>query len=88
MIKLKQIKYKLVKELRKGNVSDFSKMTGFKVTPQNNVEYPGIEVNSMLVIKNAFIEKLLKKKTKRKLDYYLQYIISIIENDDEPSTDE
>ena len=48
-----------------------NKLNGFQVSPQNNVEYPGVEVNSMLVVKPSFIEKIVKKKTKRKLDYYL-----------------
>ena len=43
-----------------------NKLNGFQVSPQNNVEYPGVEVNSMLVVKPSFIEKIVKKKTKRK----------------------
>ena len=56
------------------------KMEGFRVTPHNRVSHPGITVNSMLVIKPSLIEKLLKKKNQRKLDYYLQYIISLMDN--------
>ena len=32
------------------------------------------------------IEKLLKKKVKRKLDFYLQYIISLMDNDEDDGT--
>ena len=32
-----------------------NKLNGFQVSPQNNVEYPGVEVNSMLVVKPSFI---------------------------------
>lgn len=86
---MNQKKYKLEKKTENITISsiDSDKFKGFTVTPQNNVEYPGIEVNSMMVIKNSFIEKLLKKKIKRKLDYYLQYIIMIIESDDESADD-
>ncbi len=58
------------------------KMEGFRVTPHNRVEYPGITVNSMLLIKPSLIEKLLKTKNQRKLDYYLQYIISLMEDNE------
>lgn len=61
---------------------DISKIEGFKFSPKNSTEYLGIEVNSMLVVKPSFIDKLLKKKTKRKLDYYLKYLISILDSDD------
>jgi hypothetical protein len=56
-------------------------MDGFKVTPKNTFEYPGIEVNSMLIVKPIFIEKMLKRKNKIKLNYYLNYIIN--ESDDD-----
>ena len=81
--------YELQKESKGGKVQDldYNKLNGFTFTPQNKVEYPGIEVNSMLVVKNSFIEKLLKKKNQRKLDYYLQYIINIIENDESDEGD-
>lgn len=63
------------------------KMDGFKITPHNQITYPGITVNSMLIVKPTLIEKLLKKKNQKKLDYYLQYIISLIENNnDDDST--
>ena len=51
---------------------DSSKMDGFKVTPKNEITYDGVVVNSLLLMKPAFIEKILKKKNQRKLEYYLQ----------------
>lgn len=63
---------------------NYSKLNGFKIKPRNNVEYQGIEVNSMLIIKPSFIEKILKRKNRIKLDYYLNYII---EESDDDSTD-
>lgn len=62
---------------------DYSKIDGFKVSPKNEVISPGIEVNSMMIIKPVFIEKVLKKKIRRKLETYLKYIIDEVEDDDE-----
>lgn len=57
-------------------------MKGFKITPKNEITYDGIVVNSLLLMKPSFIEKVLKKKNKRKLEYYLQYMIALTEDDD------
>lgn len=57
-------------------------MKGFKITPKNEITYDGIVVNSLLLMKPSFVEKVLKKKNKRKLEYYLQYMIALTEDDD------
>lgn len=77
-------RYVIQKEEKGAEKITFSrkKMEGFRVTPHNRVIHPGIAVNSMLLIKPSLIEKLLKKKNQRKLDYYLQYIISLMDNSD------
>ena len=77
--------YTIVKEQHNGEkvYIDYTKFKGFKVKPRNHVKYDGIKVNSLVIIKPSFIEKLLKKKIKRKLDFYLQYIISIMDNDND-----
>lgn len=62
-------------------------LNGYKFVPKNEVEYDGITVSKMLLIKPTFIEKLLKKKIKRKLDGYLKFIVEIID-DEEGSSDE
>lgn len=62
---------------------DSSKIDGFKVTPKNEITYDGVIVNSLLLMKPAFIEKILKKKNQRKLECYLQYMIDVTESDDE-----
>lgn len=82
-------RYVIQKEMKQAEKVTFSvkKMEGFRITPHNRVNHPGISVNSMLLIKPSLIEKLLKKKNQRKLDYYLQYIISLIDADDQ-GTDE
>lgn len=77
--------YTIVKEQFNGDkvYIDYTKFKGFKVKPRNNVKYDGIKVNSLVILKPSFIEKLLKKKVKRKLDFYLQYIISLMDNDED-----
>lgn len=62
---------------------DYNKLDGFKIKPRNRVRYDGIEVNKLLIIKPTFIEKIIKRKIKIKLDNYLQYIIMLIENNDD-----
>ena len=73
--------YVLVKEQYTNDVVyiDYKKKKGFKFTPLNKIKYDGIVVNKMIVIKPNFIEKVLKKKIKRQLDTYLQYIVNILD---------
>lgn len=79
---MKTKKYLLIKNNYNKEIIyiDYNKLDGFKIKPQNNIQYDGIVVNKMIVIKPSFIEKMLKKKIKRKLETYLQYIIKLIEN--------
>ena len=76
--------YKLHKDRDNKNLIDLknNKMGGFESTPKNTNEYMGMEVNKMVVINPSFIEKVLKKKIKRKLDLYLQFIVSVIDDED------
>lgn len=60
-----------------------NKMNGFKITPKNEIMYDGVVVNSLLLMKPSFIEKILKKKNKKKLEYYLQYMILLTEDDNQ-----
>lgn len=62
---------------------DYNRVKGFKVIPKNNIKYDGIVVSEMVLINPSFIEKVLKKKIKRKLDTYLSYIIQILESTDD-----
>lgn len=62
---------------------DYDKLQGYKLTPRNKVKYKGILVNKLILIKPSFIEKILVKKTKRRLEKYLYYIINYIEDEDD-----
>lgn len=66
---------------------DYDKLKGFDFNPRNKVKYDGIIVNKMAIIKPSMIEKVLKKKIKRKLDLYLKLIIRFIESDDSDNGD-
>ena len=76
--------YKLHKNKDNKNLLDFknNKIDGFEFAPKYTNEYMGMEVNKMVVINPGFIEKVLKKKIKRKLDLYLQFIVSVIDDED------
>ncbi len=74
-------KYTIIKEKKYNNRIEFDhhKLTGFKLKPQNRIPYEGIMVNQVVLINQSFIEKILKKKIKRKLDQYLNLIIETLD---------
>lgn len=74
------MKFKLSKKF-KYDKATISKIQGFKVSPRNHVDYDGIKVNQLVIINPSFVDKVLKRKTKRKLEIYLQYLISILDED-------
>lgn len=88
MVKKKKT-YKIIKNKYDNQKIDISnrKINGLKFIPKNKVKYDGIKVDSMLVIKPSFIEKILDRKNKRKLDYFLSYIINILDDENGEDTD-
>lgn len=77
--------YMIAKSNYKGEIVfiNYDKLDGYKISPKK-LKTPGISVKSLIIIKPSFIEKVLKRKLKIKLEYYLKYLIDI--NDDD-STD-
>ncbi len=61
---------------------DYTEIDGFKVKPKNNVKYDGIEVGKLTVVSPWLIENVLKRKTKIKLNAYLQFLFNSLEDDD------
>lgn len=55
---------------------------GYTIKPKNTMKYEGIVVNSLNIINIDLIQTLLKKKIKKKLDAYLQFLITVLEEDD------
>lgn len=73
--------YSIVKENYNYSMSTIPKLKGFTLNPKNQVEYDGIVVNELVLINQSFIEKVLKKKIKRKLDLYLRLIVQMLSED-------
>ena len=65
---------------------DYDKIAGYKFVPKNSIKYDGVKVNTVVVINQSMIEKVLKRKIKNKLDLYLKLIINFI-NDDNDDND-
>lgn len=65
---------------------DYNKLDGYEFSPKNSSEYIGLNVNKMVVIKPSFVEKVLKKKVKRRLDLYLQFIVNMLNDEDTDPT--
>lgn len=80
---MKNQQYLLIKDEETKEIVyiDYDKLSGFQVNPANQENYDGIIVNKMIIIKPSFIEKVLKRKVKRKLENYLKLVISMLEDD-------
>lgn len=84
---MENIKYLLIKDKKEEKLeSDLKKIPGFVFNPQNNIKYDGIVIDELKLTKPELIEKVLKKKIKRKLALYTQLIIELIESDDDDGT--
>lgn len=80
---MENIKYLLIKDKKEENIEvDLKKIPGYVFNPLNNIKYDGVLVDELKLTKPELIEKVLKKKIKRKLNLYTQLIIELIENSD------
>ena len=71
------------KKIKKINVDLNSvSISGYHIKPRNKMDYDGIVVKSMTILNNELVEQLLKKKIKKKLDSYLQFLISVLDEED------
>ncbi len=81
---MENIKYLLIKDKKEEKIeTDLKKIPGFVFNPQNNIKYDGIVIDELKLTKPELIEKILKKKIKRKLSLYTQLIIELIDSSDE-----
>ncbi len=81
---MENVKYLLVKDKKEESIeTDLKKISGFVFNPQNNIKYEGILVDEVKLTKPELIEKVLKKKIKRKLSLYTQLIIELIDSSSE-----
>ena len=81
--------YFVTKKGQEGNIVCFDGevSNGFQITPKNQLQYEGITVQKLVIIKPSFISKLLKRKIQKKLERYLNYIVEVIDSDDESDGD-
>ncbi|MEG0021678.1 MAG: hypothetical protein RRY22_04850 [Bacilli bacterium] len=77
--------YKLIEEsiYKKIVKLDYKKLNGFHFKPTNHIEHDGINVNKMTIINYSLVEKVLKRKIKKRLEVYLKYVMNIIETEDD-----
>lgn len=79
-------KYVLYKDGVSKKIVKFErKIKGYELKPRNKVRQMS-KVDSVMIVNPSFIEKVLKRKIKKKLDYYLQYIINILDNEEDDGT--
>ena len=85
---MKQNNYLLIKNKDTNELVyiDYTKNNGYGFTPKNHIQYEGIKVDKLVLIKPTFVEKVLKKKIKKKLDLYLQYMIMLLEENDDTTS--
>ena len=80
---MKKIRYVLCeKKIKKISIKLDKTIDGYHIKPRNKKVYDGIVVKSMTIINYGLIEQLLKKKIKKKLDSYLQFLISVLDEED------
>lgn len=80
--------YTLIKQqkgIRKTTLSEIH-IEGLPIKPRNKVKYDGVTVNQLRVLDQKFIESLLKRKIKIKLDMYFNYLITYLEEGGEDGT--
>lgn len=77
-------KYHLYKKKVKNIKIDFiiNSDVGYQIKPKNKISYDGITVSCMHIIDLDLIKVMLKKKIKKKLDSYLQFLITLLEEED------
>jgi hypothetical protein len=61
---------------------DPNRIKGFLVKPKNKLKSNGIKVNNAVIIEPSLIDKVLKRKNKKRLDFYIEYIMQLLEDDD------
>lgn len=74
-IRKRSIKYKKIK-------LNTTNLNGYIIKPKNKINYDGVSVKSMVIINIDLIRTLLKKKIKKKLDLYLQFLINVLDEED------
>jgi hypothetical protein len=75
--------YVINKKTPESKINFNTEFDGFTFRPKNGLVYDGANINSLILVKPDYIDKVLRRKTKIKLESYLQYIIELT-NDEDP----
>lgn len=79
-IKKYSLCHKKIKKIKV--ILNSASINGYHIKPRNKMDYDGIVVKSMIIINKGLVEQLLRKKIKKKLDSYLQFLISVLDEED------
>lgn len=74
---VKKNKFQKIKKI------NLKKLKGFSFKPKNKSLKNGVQVNKLVIINPSFTETILKKKIKNRLELYLRFIISLLDEDDD-----
>ena len=75
-------------EFKKTKKINLKKLKGFSFKPKNKSLENSINIEKLVIINPSFTETILKKKIKNRLELYLRFIISLLDdNDDTDITD-
>ena len=77
-----------IDKCKRNNIAkiDSQNIQGFKFKPKNKVKYHGVKVDEMIFINTSFVENILRRKIRNRLDLYLDYVINLQDDDDTDST--
>ena len=77
-------KYSIAKEecQKEDVIINPKKLKGFIVQPKNEIKYGTGKIEEVTLIDSKVIDNVLKRKIKKKLDDYLEYIMDIVDDDD------
>ena len=74
---IKNNKFQKIKKI------SLKKLKGFSFKPKNKSLKNGVQVNKLVIINPSFTETILKKKIKNRLELYLRFIISLLDEEDD-----
>lgn len=74
-------------KINKGYFNEIN-LNGYNFKPKNRVKYNGIKVSHVTMFNPILTEKIIHKKIKIQMTYYLNILIALIEDDsdDQPAT--
>lgn len=84
---MKAKQYSINKSEYDGNLIYINELSdGFRVKPKKTLKYDGVKVNNLVLINSSFIDKVLKRKTRIRLEQYLKLIIDQMDDEESDPT--